>query len=221
MRAKTRYFIPDMAAHENLNNYLFAEQFENMHGMTVDQALSGKIAKINSRLVTPEEMDEFDKSFTGKRKHVPFAETHAKRLSESNVPEFINRYQGNFQTHLVGNEHRLAATLRDLTNTVRDRSRPNSSPLYRGAGRSPSEDIGKSKTTPLSFTDDRYVARSFAALGHINKRQIYKADTNMVRGVPLAEIGGIPRTVGRNKRPESEWFVLPESIPEQWPEQRK
>ena len=90
--------------------------------------------------------------------------------------------------------------------------------MYRGAGCSPSEDIGKQKTSPLSFTDDRYVARSFLALGTINKRQIYKANPNTVRGVPLAEIGGIPRTVGRNKRFESEWFVLPESIPEKWPE---
>jgi len=211
-----------MPAQEHLNNYLFAEQFENMHGMTVDQALSGKVAKINRKLVTPEEMDEFDKSFTNpKHKHVPFAESHARWLSKSNVPEFINRYQSNYQTHLVGNEHQIAATLRDLTNIIRDRSRPNPSPLYRGAGRSPSEDIGKSKTTPLSFTDDRYVAHSFAALGHINKRQIYKADTNMVRGIPLSELGGIPRTIGKNRRPESEWFVLPESVPERWPEKKK
>jgi hypothetical protein len=207
-----------MPAHKNLNNYLFAEQFKNMHGMTVDQALSGKVAKINSTLVTPEEMDEFDKSFTGKRKHVPFAESHAQRLTEGDVPRFLRGYQGNWDTHLIGNEHQVAATLRDLTKVVRDNSRPNPVALYRGAGRSPSEDIGKQKTRPLSFTDDRYVARSFAALGHINKRQIYKANTNMVRGVPLAEIGGIPRTVGRNKRLESEWFVLPESIPEKWPE---
>jgi len=207
-----------MAAHEHLNNYLFAEQFENIHKMTVDQALSGKIAKINSTLVTPEEMDEFDKSFSNRKNFVPFAERHAQRLTEGDVPKFLRGYQGNWNTHLVGDETQIAATLRDLTKVVRDNSRPNPSPLYRGAGRSPSEDIGKSKTTPLSFTDDRYVARSFVALGHINKRQIYKANTNMVRGVPLAEIGGIPRTVGRNKRLESEWFVLPESIPEKWPE---
>lgn len=208
-----------MAAHEHLNNYLFAEQFENMHGMTVDQALSGKVAKINSKLVTPEEMDEFDKSFTNRRhKHVPFAESHAQRLNEGDVPKFLKGYQGNWNSHLIGDETQVAATLRDLTKVVRDNSRPNPTALYRGAGRSPSEDIGKQKTSPLSFTDDRYVARSFLALGTINKRQIYKASPNTVRGVPLAEIGGIPRTVGRNKRPESEWFVLPESIPEKWPQ---
>ena len=207
-----------MAAHEHLNNYLFAEQFENMHGMTVDQALSGKVAKINSTLVTPEEMDEFDKSFSNRKGFVPFAERHAQRLTEGDVPRFLRGYQGNWNSHLIGDETQVAATLRDLTKVVRDNSRPNPTALYRGAGRSPSEDIGKQKTSPLSFTDDRYVARSFAALGHINKRQIYKANPNTVRGVPLAEIGGIPRTVGRNKRLESEWFVLPESVPEKWPE---
>jgi len=208
-----------MAAHEHLNNYLFAEQFENLHGMTVDQALSGKVAKINSTLVTPEEMDEFDKSFTNRRhEHVPFAESHAQKLTEGNVSRFLKDYQGNWSSHLIGNETQVAATLRDLTKVVRDNSRPNPTALYRSAGRSPSEDIGKQKTSPLSFTDDRHVARSFTALGTINKRQIYKAKPNTVRGVPLAEIGGIPRTVGRNKRLESEWFVLPESIPEKWPE---
>ena len=207
-----------MPAFDHLNNYLFAEQFENLHGMTVNQALSGKVAKINSTLVTPEEYDEFNKSFSNRKGFVPFAERHAQRLSEGEVPRFLRGYQGNCISHLIGDETQVAATLRDLTKVVRDNSRPNPTALYRGAGRSPSEDIGKQKTSPLSFTDDRYVARSFAALGHINKRQIYKANPNTVRGVPLAEIGGIPRTVGRNKRLESEWFVLPESVPEKWPE---
>lgn len=206
-----------MPAHEHLNNYLFAEQFQHMHGMTVDQALSGKIAKINSTLVTPEEYDEFNKGFTSKRERVPFAEMHAKNMESGDIPDFLKRYQGNWNTHLTGSPYQIAATLRDLSNVARQQSMPNPVPLYRGAGLSPSLDIGPQKTRPLSFTDDRYVAKSFASLDKMNSKQIYKAKPNMVRSVKLSDIGGIKRTVGSGRRDESEYFVLPESIPQEWP----
>jgi len=206
-----------MSAHEHLNNYLFAEQFEHMHGMTVDQALSGKVARINRTLMTPEEYDEFNKSFTSKREHVPFAEMHARLTESGDIPGFLKRYQGNWNTHLTGSPYEIAATLRDLSNVARQQSMPNPVTLYRGAGQSPSLDIGPQKTSPLSFTDDRYVARSFAALNKMNSKQIYKAKPNMVRSVKLSDIGGIKRTIGSGKREESEYFVLPESVPQEWP----
>lgn len=206
-----------MPAHEHLNNYLFAEHFEHMHGMTVDQALSGKVAKINRILVTPEKYDEFHKGLTSKREYEPFAEMHARSTESGDIPGFLKRYQGNWSTHLVGNPYQIAATLRDLSNVARQQSMPNPVTLYRGAGQSPSLDIGPQKTHPLSFTDDRYVARSFAALKSGMDKKIYKAKPNTVRSVKLSDIGGIRRTVGSGKREESEYFVLPESVPQEWP----
>jgi hypothetical protein len=100
---------------------------------------------------------------------------------------------------------------------VRSGSRENDVTLYRGARRSPAEDIGASKDNALSFTPDRHVARSFAAPQGTSRGEIFKAAPGLVRGVPLEELGGMPRTVGKNRRPEAEWLIDPQSVPTEWP----
>ena len=42
-----------------LNNYLFGDHFKALHDMSVDEALSGKVAKINNTLMSAEEFDDF------------------------------------------------------------------------------------------------------------------------------------------------------------------
>ena len=200
-----------------LNNYLFGDHFKAVHGMTVDEALSGKVAKINSTLMSAEDFDDF---WTGTRigKGMrPFAESHADKMQPTDVGATVRKFQREHGEHLIGDSHRVAASLRDLTQAVRSGSRENDVTLYRGARRSPAEDVGASRDKALSFTPDRHVARSFAAPQGTSRGEIFKAAPGLVRGVPLEELGGMPRTVGKNRRPEAEWLIDPQSVPTEWP----
>ena len=200
-----------------LNNYLFGEHFKRMHGMSVEDALSGKVAKINDTLLTPEDYDDaWAGSRIGKGMR-PFAESHAELIQPTDVSATIHQFQRERGEHLVGNPHRVAAGLRDLTQAMRGASRENETTLYRGARRAPSLDIGESKDKALSFSSDVNVARSFAAPRGGSRGAIFKAAPGLVRGVPLSELGGMPRTVGEKRRPEAEWLIDPASVPTEWP----
>lgn len=185
--------------------------------MSVEDALSGKVAKINDALMSPE---EYDSAWSGSRIGAgmrPFAESHADYIKPTDVSETVRKFQMERGEHLIGNPYRVAANLRDLTQTVRSASRENDVTLYRGARRTPSLDVGESKDTALSFTPDLHVARSFAAPRGSSRGSIFKAAPGLVRGVPLSEIGGVRRTVGESRRPEAEWLVDPSSVPSEWP----
>lgn len=200
-----------------LNNYLFGEHFKRIHKMSVEDALSGKIAKINDSLMSPE---EYDNAWSGSRIGAgmrPFSETHSELIKPTDVSATVRQFQMERGEHLVGNTYRVAASLRDLTDAVRGNSRENDLMLYRGARRSPSADIGETRDNALSFTPDLNVARSFAAPRGNSRGSIFKAAPGLVRGVPLSEIGGIRRTVGDKRRPEAEWLVDPASVPTEWP----
>jgi hypothetical protein len=200
-----------------LNNYLFGEHFKRIHGMSVDDALSGKVAKINDTLMSAEEYDDAWKGSRIGAGMRPFAESHADFIKPTDVSHTVAQFQMERGEHLIGNPHRVAASLRDLTDAVRGNSRENDVTLYRGARRLPSLDVGESKDTALSFTPDLNVARSFAAPRGNSRGSIFKAAPGLVRGVPLSEIGGIRRTVGDKRRPEAEWLVDPTSVPTEWP----
>jgi len=209
-----------MPAHEHLSNYLFGEHFKAFHGMSVDEALSGKVAKINRNLVTPDEYDHAMTWFSDRDGRVskPFAEKHADYIKPTDVGETVREFQREHSEHLVGtNPHHIAAKLRDLTTAVRDAGRENEVTLYRGAKRNPSLDVGESRDKALSFTSDLHVARSFAAPRGGSRGEIFKAAPGLVRGVPLSDLGGMPRTVGATRRPEKEWLIDPASVPTEWP----
>jgi len=226
-----------MPAQEHLNNYLFGELFEQMHGITIDDALSGNKVKMmgidnkrnpGSQWFTPEEHDEVFKQFSNpklkERGERGWREIHKELTAPTDPEQTIRKYQtvnpvSMFVSH--GNPYQNAAQLRDLTSHLRNSSRPNEVKLYRGAKRPPNVDAGRDR--PLGFTPDHYAARTYALTGKVGERTpIFKADIGTVRGVPLREVGGNSMYVSKQaRRRDNEWLVLPESIPEKWPEKKK
>ena len=211
-----------MPAFDHLNKYLFDEMYEGMHGLSVSEALSGHVAKISGigkrRFYSPEEYDEIMGVWEKQRK--PYKEIHSKQTGPTDVEQTIRRYQmvNPVEAFLAGDELNVAAELRDLTNVMRQKSRLNEVTLYRGAHREPAVDAGK--TRPLGFTPDVNSVKHYTSDGWDGRGRapIWKAKPGTVRGIPLSEIGGRPMTVGRTRRRDNEWFVLPESVPEKWPE---
>ncbi|CAB4185826.1 hypothetical protein UFOVP1130_137 [uncultured Caudovirales phage] len=206
-----------------LNNYLFGDHFRLDRGLTVDEALSGKVAvhSFNGvrKRMSPEEHDSMMKD-AGRYGEglLPFAESHANAIQPTDVGETVRGWQRNTSNPLIGpNAYHIAARLRDLTQAVRSGGRENDVTLYRGARRSPLLDIGDSKDIALSFSSDRHAARHFTASVGTGRGEIFRAAPGLVRGVPLEELGGRPMTVGRNRRPEAEWLIDPQSVPIEWP----
>ena len=186
--------------------------------MTVDEALSGKVAKLGQRMVSGEEHDDAWKGTRIGKGLRPFAEVHHELIQPTDVSKTVQQMQGNWGSdHLAGNEHRVAAKLRDLTHAVKSASSSNEIPLYRAAMRTPLEDIGASRDTPLSFTSDRYVADHFLKKATQGRGAIFKAAPGLVRGVNLNDLGGRTVRVGPNSRPEAEWLIDPQSVPTEWP----
>lgn len=205
-----------MAAHESLNNYLFGRHFKAQRGMSIEDALSGKIAEHNYEQMSPEAYDSMMKD-AGKYGEGlrPFAELHADLTQPTDVGQTVTKLQGNFPgEHLVGNQYRVAASLRDLTHVVRTQGQTNTMPLYRGAPASPIEQIGETKDTSLPFTPHRAVAVNFA---RAKGGRVYEAEPGSVRGVILTEIGGRPRTTGKSSLLEQEWLIDPLSITSKMP----
>lgn len=211
-----------MAARDAMNKYLFATQFEMLHGLSVDDALSGEKLKMtvgnDTHFLTPEEYENFWPK-TSKLHKPGFAtewrQRHAENMARPrDTGEIIRKIQGNYGTteFLVGDVHSRAADLRDLTTLMRTQSRPNEKPLYRGAYLPPKEDIREGKDRPLSYSEDRRVAEVFATPTPSGRRAVFEAAPNQVRGLPLKEFGGIKRTVGKNNLDEREWLVDPQSI---------
>lgn len=206
-----------------LNNYLFGDHFKALHGMTVDEALSGKVALHSfngvKKRMSPEEHDSMMKD-AGRYGEglLPFAESHANAIQPTDVGATVRGWQRDTSNPLIGpNVYHIAARLRDLTQAVRSGGRTNDVPLYRGATRSPSEDVGASRDNAISFSSDRHATRSFTADMGRGRGAIFRAAPGLVRGVPLEELGGRPMTVGKNRRPEAEWLIDPQSVPTEWP----
>jgi hypothetical protein len=218
-----------MSASEHLNNYLFDEMYKRVHGLSIEQTLQGyaRLFSTSPRIFTPEEHKEIHEAFRKRTKKEKSWEDMQNAIAQpTDTRQTIKDFQ--WGRHLIGWPTPVARQLRDLTKLVRGYARKNDVVLYRGAFRTPAEDIGPGKTTPLSATNDRYVARSFASgsydaimgggvrpPGPKKVGRIYKFKEGTVRGIPLIEFGGVPRTVGRGYRKESEWLILPESIEEE------
>lgn len=212
-----------MSASKHVNKYLFGELFEQMHGITIDDALSGNKVKMvgihnerdpGSQWFTPEEHDEVMEK--------PWSEIHSKLTAPTDPEATVRKYQlVNPVQHFIagGSLYENAAQLRDLTPFLRNASRANEVPLYRGANRPPAVDSGRDR--PLGFTPDRYAAVSYTKdrWDGRGRGQIFKASAGTVKGVPLREIGGNQMYVNKKtKRRDYEWLVLPETIPQEWPD---
>lgn len=187
------------------SDYLFSEQFRNRRGMTVDQALAGYQLS-GKDLISPDEYAEHMRHI--RPNDQPYKERIEQSLSESTpIPEILHSWAMHPGDFFTGDPHRIARDIRDLTNEMNTSSKVNDTTLYRGAKRAPDVDAGGS--TPISFTNDPYVARSFAAM---NKGKIWKKEAGTVRGLHLPDYVERQRTVGSGRRPEREWLIDPDSI---------
>lgn len=156
----------------------------------------------------PEEFDEYQ----GKGS-TPYREQYDKVMSKSTpMPSILNKWMMDhrtfFHNHATesGHEVEIARNIRDLTNEMRSAGKVNPSTLYRGAHVEPA--VQATRGDALSYTDDPYVARSFASGGG----KVYKTPAGSVRGLHLPDYVERQRTVGSGRRPEREWLVDPDSI---------
>lgn len=187
------------------SDYLFSEQFRIRRGMTVDQALAGYQVS-GKHLISPDEYAEHIQRL--RPNDQPYKEQIEESLSEKTpVSDILHSWAMHPDDFLVGDSHRVARNIRDLTNEMNTSSKVNDATLYRGAKRAPIVDVAGS--TPLSFTTDPYVARSFAAR---NEGKIWKQESGSVRGLHIPDYVDRQRTVGSGRRPEREWLIDPDSI---------
>lgn len=188
-------------------SYLFGEQFRNLRGLTVDQALTGHGVRASTREVrSPEEEEEYDNHFR-QSDEAPWRERIAETMSEHTpMPKILRKWTEDSSLFLVGNIYEVARDLRDLTHEMGTAGRVNENTLYRGARNAPIEDVVGHNA--LSFTEDQYVARSFAARGG----KIWKQPAGTVRGLYIPDYVERQRTVGSGRRPEREWLIDPDSI---------
>lgn len=199
-----------------LHKYLLGEQFQRMHGITVDQALEG-YALVNKQVMDPEEYQQVRSTFRPDDK--PWEEEVAETVAEASDPaELVRRWARDHTGFLVGTSplHK-ARDLRDLTGEMRVAGRIPQTPLYRGAAMTPSKQVSVSPDEPLSFTEDRHVAISFARTplaGHRSRAggRVHKVDPTGKRGLFVPDYVERERTVGRNQRPEREWLIDPTTI---------
>lgn len=201
--------IPPVPHHPR---YVLGGQFNKMHGMDVDQALSGHWLDHSREVMPPEAHEEYWKPVF-KQKYKPWAEQVQEATAVKHEPEALLRdWAMDHRTFLVGmNVPKIAGRVRDLTRLMQE-AVPNENTIYRGSKRSPQEDIASEPDYPLSFTEDRHVATSFRA--QYGKRgAIFKMAPHTARGLRFQDYGVNTRTVGQSRRKESEFLVDPLSFP--------
>lgn len=205
----------------SLNKYLFGTAFKNLHGISVDDALRGVYVVRTGKNITkfePHEVDEMEAEYGLKPKSgKPWAERHAELVRNQTPEKAIKAYQ--YDEHLVGNDYQVAANIRDFTKLLEEHSELSPTRLYRGAARPAEEQVLRVPDEPISTTTDRFVAKSFASQNFYNsktnrssKGTVYTYNPNTLRGINIAQFGGVPRTVGRNRRLENEWIIHPSSF---------
>lgn len=189
---------------------LFGEQFKRLHGLSVDQALAG-YERFSDQVLTPEQAADVRSHFKWAERHTPVSE-----ITPEPIDKQLNRWALDHRAFLVGNSAQVAKNLVHLDEHMQGSSRLNEVPLYRGATKSPAELARIAPDYPQSFTTDRFVAQSFAKPSYTGIRgRIWKQQPGTVRGLLLSDYGFRSRTVGRNRRPESEFLVDPRSMKEE------
>jgi hypothetical protein len=203
--------LPNTPAKTSMSaKYLLGGQFQRLHGLSVDQALSGHWLMPRTREVMPPEAhDEMHDTLS--RGRTPWQERVAQDVEQRHEPRNMLRdWAYNHTQFLVGSPMHVATKLRDFTGLMREEGTPNTAPIYRGSAVPPHEILAKTPDSPLSFSTDRYVAQSFRGRGGV----ITKLPPNSARGLLLSNYGAAFRTVGRGRRPESEFLADPESLKE-------
>lgn len=198
---------------------LFSRQFELMHGLTVDQALSGHM-RINGRVFSPEELEEDNKRLSEyyKQRGTPDSKAFLNVINKEPptpvpIDTQLRNWARNHTTMLVGNTRQIASNIKHINEHFSQTAKPNEVPIYRGADRSPQEAVQGDPTYPLAFSTDRFVATSFAKKSYRGKKgSIYRVDPGQSRGLLLSDYGVATRTVGQSRRPEAEFLADPSSF---------
>lgn len=194
------------------DHYLLGEQFQRLHGMTVDQALTGHWLTPDRELMPPEAHEEFWKPVL-KQRYTPWSEqVHASTVERNDPSGLLKDWAMNHKTFLVGADTpKIASKVRDFTDLMHTAGSYNTGPLYRGSILSPQAEVAINPDSPLSFTEDRHAATSFKA--QYGKRgSIFRLAPQAARGLRLEDFGVNIRTVGQGRRKESEFLVDPSSI---------
>lgn len=203
-----------MAASDNMNTHLFSDLLEAYHGVSIDKALAGWAKPSGgTTALPPEEFDEWEADlakFRGLPAPPPRVEVVGDILQTPRpIKDIVHDWTMNHTLMAVGTQDvaEKARDLRDLSNEIRSGSTV-PIPLHRGADISPIEQVTRSPLRPLSFTEDPYVARSFASGGG----RTFKVEPGTVRGIRVPDYVERQRTVGSGRRPEREWLIDPNSI---------
>lgn len=212
------------------SGHLFDSVFQRARGITLDEGIEGwegphhiVSQHFGVDKASPEMIDEWHellrsnnlaagrKAPTNWREHTAeILETHRKKDPIENV---VHDWMMDHTAMLVGsNTAAVADRLVRLSDTIKGGGvTPN--PVYRGAALPPQEEVSKNPDFPLSFTEDPYVARSFAAEGYRGKRgKTFKLGAGTARGIFVPDFVSRERTVGSGRRPEREWLIDPSSI---------
>lgn len=195
---------------------LFADQFERMHGMTVDQALQGYSRPISGgELYDPEQMEDFVEQMPVLRKSGPWHE-QVQRVTSTRRPigDVVKTWMMDHTGMLVGGSTAVARDVVHFNEEMRNNARTPETRIYRGARMSPEEQARTRPDIPMSFTEDRHVATSFAKAGNA-RGSIFKAEPGRARGLFVPDYVDRQRTVGQNRRPEREWLIDPQSLIEE------
>lgn len=195
--------------------------------MTLDQASEGYagpsniIAKhLGKDLVSPEEQDEVWDEWkrTNQLGAIKAPEGPVREMAGSffREPVDVGRVAKNWMmdhtTLLVGGHSHVARDAIALSNAIRGGQTP-TGPIYRGAVASPQEQVNREPDLPVSFTEDRHVATSFARPSNRGSGgRIHKVDPTTERGLFIPDLVGRERTVGQGHRPEREWLIDPDTI---------
>lgn len=203
-----------MAAKDNMNSHLFSDLLEVYHGVGINKALEGWARPIGSReVMPPDQFDEWEKEHA-KRKGLPIPPPRIEVVGEilenpRPINDIVHDWMMNHTMMGVGREDvaEKARDLRDLSNEIRGGG---TAPirLHRGAPDDPVSQAQRNPLRPLSFTEDPYVARSFARGGG----RTFKVEPGTVRGIHVPSYVTEQRTVGPSRRPEREWLIDPDSI---------
>lgn len=200
-----------MAASDNINRILFADQFRRLHGMTVEQAKQG-YSNFSNTLLTPEETEETWNFLGRHKKEGPWKE-HVASVLERHTPieNLVSNWASDHTSFLVGQSASVARDITDFSHEMNTQAKSIPTRVYRGAKLSPQEQITRSPDAPLSFTEDQHVARSFAKSGGM-RGNIFKVDPGQAKGLYVPDYVGRQRTVGQGRRPEREWIVDPDTL---------
>lgn len=196
-----------------LNQYLFGERFKLLHGLSVDEALTGhSVHPFSREVMGPDDSEEFWGEL--RPNDQPWKEQVEEIVAGTSDPAaMIKSWARDHTELLVGTQHPAvkARNLRDLTKELRLEGRTPDRPLYRGASIPPEEQIKSRPDEALSFTEDRHVATSFARGGGA-RGHVYRREPAGLRGLFVPDFVERERTVGRNQRPEREWLIDPTTI---------